>query len=75
MNIQDIKKIKAELKSFEEILNDAEKRCNWEFKEMKSRKDSYYDKIEKIFIDGTSESSTLKSSFKVMKYKIGKILG
>lgn len=74
MRIQDIKKIRSELKAFEEILDDAERRCNSDFEQVSRYGDTFYKKVEQMNISGTAQSSVLKASFKVLIYKINKIL-
>jgi len=75
MDINDIKKIKAEIKSFNDIVSFAENRIisiEKERIEFNKRKAGY--PFRTVNIDGTSESSALKSAIKILNFKLKKII-
>lgn len=78
MNIKDIASVEEELKRMQSVLDDAKKRIKTDYVEYKrfqvSRNASPFYKEHTWTISGTKESSAVKSSYKVMKYQIDKIL-
>jgi hypothetical protein len=78
MRIKDITSAKEELKRMIAVLDDAEKRIKTDYSDYKrfqiSRNASPFYKEHNWSISGTKESSAVKSSYKVMKYQLDKIL-
>ena len=63
MKIEDVKEIRKELDAFKEILGDIEKRLKLEG-----------EMYNCSYISGTKETSALKSYYRVLKYKLDKLI-
>ena len=70
MNKKKIKEIRDQIKFFESMLENVDKRIDAEINDYWRRDQNLKD----FDISGFKEAAVLKSSFKVMKYNIDKIL-
>lgn len=70
MKKEETLKVRAEIKSFLDVVKDVEDKINSELEQGWYKSKGYKD----MNLTGTSESSALKSAYKVMKYKLDKII-
>lgn len=69
INLKTLSQMEEEVKRFQEMIDDAKKRVKSELNKGWYKREGKKD----CNIEGTTESSTLKSTFKVMVYQVNKI--
>lgn len=81
-SLEKVKKIKSEIANFTEILNDYEKRAksdlvtdiDWKKRYNERNPNSPYTIPSDYDLYATKESAVLKSAYKVLKYKLDKLI-
>lgn len=80
-SLQKVKKIEQEIASFMEVLADYHTRAKQELmthndwqKRYDERHNNKHEPAKDISIDGTKQAAALKNTYKVLKYKLDKLV-